>query len=140
MDRDWLSLLARYLAAIFVLNLVWEAAHMPLYDLWSTGSIRQVLLYGAHCTVGDVLIALSSLVAALFVSGTAEWPATRYGRVAAIAVLFGFAYTVGSEWYNVRIAGSWTYAEGMPLIFGIGLTPLLQWLIVPPAAFWWAKR
>jgi hypothetical protein len=43
------------------------------------------------------------------------------------------AYTAGSEWYNVYRAGSWTYTVDMPLIFGIGLAPLLQWLILPPA-------
>ena len=42
------------------------------------------------------------------------------------------AYTAWSEWYNVYRAGSWGYTASMPLIFGIGLSPLLQWLILPP--------
>ncbi len=33
---------------------------------------------------------------------------------------------------NVYRAGSWGYTASMPMIFGIGLSPLLQWLILPP--------
>ncbi len=29
-------------------------------------------------------------------------------------------------------AGNWGYTTSMPMIFGIGLTLLLQWLILPP--------
>jgi hypothetical protein len=41
------------------------------------------------------------------------------------------AYTVFSEWYNVYQVGSWAYSPRMPLIAGIGLSPLLQWLLMP---------
>ena len=43
------------------------------------------------------------------------------------------AFTAWSEWYNVYRAGNWGYTASMPMIFGIGLSPLLQWLILPPA-------
>ena len=58
----------------------------------------------------------------------------RYGWKpgGAIVVIGAMAYTVWSEWHNVYRTGSWGYAAGMPLIFGIGLSPLLQWLILPP--------
>jgi hypothetical protein len=46
-------------------------------------------------------------------------------------VALGFAYTVWSEWFNTQVTLSWQYAESMPRIFGIGLTPLAQWLAVP---------
>jgi hypothetical protein len=42
------------------------------------------------------------------------------------------AYTAWSEWRNVYVAGNWGYTAGMPLLFGIGLSPLLQWLVLPP--------
>ena len=46
-------------------------------------------------------------------------------------VVLGLGYTVFSEWYNVYRIGAWAYAEIMPRILGIGLTPLLQWVVVP---------
>lgn len=30
------------------------------------------------------------------------------------------------------VQGSWSYTASMPLIFGIGLSRLLQWVILPP--------
>jgi hypothetical protein len=46
-------------------------------------------------------------------------------------IVLGLAYTVFSEWYNVYQLHAWSYAASMPLVAGIGLTPLMQWLIVP---------
>ena len=53
------------------------------------------------------------------------------------AILLGAAYTVFSEWFNVDIRRSWSYTAAMPILplIGTGLTPLLQWLIVPGTAF-----
>ena len=49
------------------------------------------------------------------------------------AIALGAAYTVFSEWLNVEIRRSWSYAASMPVLplLGTGLTPLLQWVIVP---------
>ncbi len=55
-------------------------------------------------------------------------------------VALGLGYTVFSEWYNVYRAGAWAYAEAMPRVLGIGLTPLLQWLIVPVAMLMLVRR
>lgn len=137
---SWLTGLRRYLAVLATGNLVWEALHMPLYTLWETGTFGQIVLYGLHCTVGDVLIGTSALLAALLIFGDAGWPERGFGRVVAWAMLFGFAYTAGSEWYNVTVRASWAYTEAMPVVFGIGLTPLAQWIVVPGLSFWWARR
>jgi hypothetical protein len=56
-------------------------------------------------------------------------------RMIFTAIMFG-AYTVFSEWLNVEIRRSWSYAAAMPVFpwLGTGLT-LLQWLVVPGLAF-----
>ena len=38
------------------------------------------------------------------------------------------------EYYSVYIYSRWAYSETMPLLFGIGITPLLQMLILPSIA------
>jgi hypothetical protein len=43
-------------------------------------------------------------------------------------------YTAFSEWANTRLWEGWGYGPGMPTIFGLGLTPLLQWIVLPPLA------
>ena len=116
----------------FVLNLAWEMAHVRLYTVWeeSSGVIARALL---HCTLGDVLIALAMFALAGIALWRADWPTSRPWTGGAIVVIGATAFTAWSEWYNVYRAGNWGYAAGMPLIFGIGLSPLLQWIILPAA-------
>ena len=47
-----------------------------------------------------------------------------------------------SEWLNTEIRGSWAYSELMPVVpvLDAGLSPLAQWIVIPIAAFWWARR
>ncbi len=120
-----------YAGTSFVAHLMWELAQMPLFTLWQEGSVATILYATIHCTIGDVVIALSALLGAVLVIGNAEWPRERYAAVAIAAVGLGLAYTAYSEWLNVYVRKSWAYADAMPLLFGLGISPLMQWLIIP---------
>ncbi len=136
-----LRLVLRYLGAIAVGNLVWEAIQLPLYTLWRTATPPYLLFAVLHCWVGDLLIASFSLALSIIVVGRG-WPSRNYAATGMLAVLLGLSYTVFSEWLNVVVRESWAYAPAMPRVppFGTGLSPLLQWLIVPTAGFVWAHR
>jgi hypothetical protein len=120
-------------------NLIWEAVQLPLYTIWSTGTFREQAFAVAHCTPGDLLIALSAVMLALLLAGNHRWPRDRFWLVAILTIVFGTAYAVFSEWLNVVVRTSWAYSERMPVIsmlgLNIGLSPLLQWIVVPAAAF-----
>src|SRR3546814_3939670 len=79
---------------------------------------------------------------ALFLVGRASWPQVDSRRIVAVAVVLGLSYTLFSEWLNIEIRQSWAYRDIMPVvpIVDAGLSPVLQWIIVPLAAFWWALR
>ncbi len=119
-------------AIAFVLNLAWEIAHVRLYTIWAEADRASVAWSLLHCSLGDVLIALSMFALAGTALWRVDWPASRPWAGGAVVVIGAMAFTAWSEWYNVYRAGNWSYAASMPLIFGIGLTPLLQWLILPP--------
>jgi hypothetical protein len=140
--NDWLRALRRYMAGVALANLVWEFAHMPLYTLWETGSPSEIAFAALHCTGGDILIALASIMLALFLVGRASWPQVDSRRIIAVAVVLGLSYTLFSEWLNIEIRQSWAYRDIMPVVplVDAGLSPVLQWIIVPLAAFWWALR
>jgi hypothetical protein len=135
----WLLGLRTYLGAIFIGNLVWEGLQLPLYTIWTTGTVAEQAFAVIHCSLGDLLIALSTLVLALVLTGGHSWPRGRFWPVAILTVVFGIAYTVFSEWLNVVVRAAWSYSDRMPVlsVFGlnIGLSPLLQWIVVPTAAF-----
>ncbi|MGY6703327.1 hypothetical protein [Roseinatronobacter sp.] len=60
----------------------------------------------------------------------------------AIFVAVGLILTIGFEYYYTSISLRWTYSELMPLVppFGTGLSPLLQWLVIPPVVIWLTRR
>lgn len=68
-----------------------------------------------------------------------EW---RWKCVSVVAVAFGLGYTAFSEWMNTAIGASWAYSEWMPVMpfVPIGLSPLLQWVVVPAAALAFSRR
>jgi len=96
-QANWLSVLRRYLVVMALGNLVWEFAHIPLYTLWVTGSTREIVFAALHCTGGDILIAVSTLLAALILFGTGRWPEHGYRRVALAAIVFGLGYAVSAS-------------------------------------------
>ena len=57
-------------------------------------------------------------------------------------MVVGVGYTVFSEWLNIVVSEAWTYSEQMPIVpvIDAGLSPLMQWIVIPEAAFAWALR
>lgn len=128
-----------YLVVIALANLAWETLHLPLYTIWQTGTSGEQAFAVAHCTGGDILIALASLALALMLAG-ARGPLP----IVILAIVFGVVYTAFSEWHNVYVRRSWAYSDWMPVVrmagYPIGLSPILQWIVVPAAALWAASR
>ena len=136
----WLVTLRRYLVFAAVAHLLWEFAHLPLYTIWLTGTAGELVFAAVHCTGGDVLITLSTLVLALLLFGASDWPQAHAGRVLAAAMLFGVGYTIFSEWLNIEVREAWAYREVMPVIpvIDAGLSPVMQWVFIPFTAYAYA--
>lgn len=123
----------RPLLIFAALNVVWELIQLPFYTIWATGSPSQIAYAVLHCTLGDVMIGTAAaifsrrVVSSLGCRTHADWPFMT------CFILSATAYTVFSEWLNVAILKSWAYSSAMPLLppLGTGLTPVLQWIIVP---------
>lgn len=139
---EWLSAFRRYVIFIAAANLIWEFVHIPLYTLWETGSTGEIVFAVIHCTGGDILIALSAIMLALFLVGSSAWPGDGMHRVVAPTVGIGLGYTVFSEWLNIEVRQAWAYGDLMPVIpvIDAGLSPVLRWILVPLAGFWFADR
>ena len=138
----WLGLLRHYLAFIAVANLLWEILQLPLYTIWAEGTPAEIAFAVVHCTAGDLLIAMASLVAGLIVAGDRTWPTRRFWAVAAVTIMLGVAYTVFSEWLNLVVRKSWAYSDLMPIVpvIGTGLSPLMQWIAIPLGSLLLARR
>ena len=142
-DRASLKFIAfRYVPLLGALNLLWEIAQLPLYTLWSEGSPTFIAYAVIHCTLGDVAIGTLALLVALIATRARTVDTWRWRQVALFLVIPAVGYTTLSEWINTIARGSWAYSALMPIVnlggFEIGLSPLLQWLVIPPVALWLA--
>jgi len=123
----------------FGLSLVWDVMQSPFYTDTFTVPWTAVAFNRLHCAVGDALILLAAF-----------WIVTlRWGRFwmrmpswpSCLAFLaLGLAYTAVSEYVNVQVLQLWAYSCWMPTVAGIGLVPLLQWMIVPSVSVYYASK
>ena len=134
----WRLIGLRYLPLLAGLSLAWEIAQLPLYTLWSEGSPAFIAFSVMHCTLGDALVGANALAVALIVTRAPRCANWRWLRIALVTALAGTAYTGVSEWLNTVAVRNWAYSELMPVVpllgAEIGLSPLLQWLLLPPLA------
>ncbi|MDZ7662986.1 hypothetical protein [Thiohalophilus sp.] len=121
------------------LELLWEIAQFPLYDVWHQNDWGYILYGLAHCTLGDLLILLVIYELVALLSRNRAWyAATGILPRGLLFTLLGVGYTIFSEIMNVRLTGTWGYTELMPIVpvVEIGATPFLQWLLIPPVLLW----
>lgn len=133
------KLFLQYISITASLNLVWETLQLPLYTLWRESTPSAIAFAVLHCTIGDMIIATLSLATALILVGTPKWPLELFRPVALLAITLGVSYTVFSEWNNTVVKSAWSYSSLMPTLWGIGLSPLGQWFIIPAFVFWYLR-
>jgi len=126
------SIISRILSIVvigFFLNLLWEVLHSLLYDWDKAPLINNIYVY-----IPRIVFFASGFDAfwiftfiiwnSLFHRGV-EWikvPQKRdYLTFAAIGVITAIFIELQAIFFN-----QWEYNEYMPLVFGIGLTPLIQ--------------
>lgn len=127
-----------WLVLTLVFNLAWELAQLGFYDLSAAGT---TIAYAVvHCTVGDGMIMAVAYLIAVGVTRSRAWPYTKPWAGMTVMLVSTIGYTVFSEWRNVYLKQTWAYAESMPLFAGIGVAPLLQWLVVPVAVLIIVRR
>lgn len=112
----------------FFLHLAWEKAHIRLYTGYE--ALEGTLPVYLHATFGDVVYTLIAVGAALFFRGE-RLRREPQSRDYALVALIGFAIAVFVEVKAIAL-GRWAYTDAMPLVFGLGLSPLLQMTVLLP--------
>lgn len=123
-----------------LLHFMWELLQAPFFEGMATAPHWSVVVRCARASAGDVVIACLAYAAAARWAGRRCWLAEPGRTPFRIYMIVGLAVTVFLEWVNVYVWHTWAYADQMPVLLGIGLTPLLQWLLLPPLTLWLARR
>ena len=110
--------------------LTWEFLQSPFYTDTFTDSWTRVIYNRVHCTGGDMIILLGAFWLVSLIWGR-SWIKRRAVAPEVLFIASGLLYTIFSEYRNVYLAHSWAYSTWMPTIAGIGLVPVMQWLLIP---------
>lgn len=126
----------------FLLNLPWELAQVPLFAGMPTAQHWTAVLACGRATLGDVLVALVAFWAGALAAGSRGWVVAPTRRRVAAFVAVGVLITIMMERLVTGPLGRWAYADAMPVlpVLEVGLSPLLQWIIVPPLIVWFVRR
>lgn len=126
----------------FLTHFVWEMLQIPWFTGMSEASHSSVVWLCIRATGGDVLILLAGFWLSSVVCGHRQWLLEGQRKPAVIVVTTGIVVTIVLEWLATGPLGRWEYADTMPVVplFGIGLAPLVQWLLLPPVIMWLARR
>jgi len=128
-----------YIVSVLI-NFLWEMAQMGLYSGMSYSQPVDWLLC-FRASLGDGVMVLVILLAGRLFFGRWSWfgtrPITRVWFTMGLGGIIGLA----TEMVSLEM-GRWEYTEAMPVFtpFSVGLTPLLQMILLPPLVFWVVSR
>lgn len=118
---------------LFILNFVWEMAQAGFFSSMEGLPFASATWLCTRAAAADLaLLALFFVIAAL-VARDAAWPLHPTLRATTTFFVACFLATVGIERWALATR-RWSYSEDMPMIFGVGALPLLQWVLIPALA------
>lgn len=125
----------------FALNFAWEMLQAPFFVGMLEMPWWEATQRCLQASFGDAVMIVIAFAAVALVTRDWLWMARpRVGRLAAF-MLVAATQALALEWLMLR-AARWSYVAAMPVdpIFGLGLAPILQWLILPAAIAWLVRR
>jgi chromate transport protein ChrA len=132
--RKYQHFIVNTAVAAFILNLVWELAQGPLYEGFQYD--LKHISFCALASVADMLMVLVLLFAFALIYKNAFWiRPLKFNRSLLLTLVGGLGAIAAEIWHIWR--GDWSYADSMPMlpIFDVGLSPVLQFAILPLAVF-----
>jgi hypothetical protein len=117
-----------------IVNYPWELLQTPLFQGMSTAPHFEATRVCTLAALGDGALLVAAFWAAAAAARSRHWLLHPRGRDVLMLVLVGQALNVALEWLNTEVWQRWAYAPVMPIVplLGTGLSPLLQWLLLPP--------
>ena len=132
--------IARLIIIAFFLNFIWEIFQAPLYAPHFAG-VSAFIFVHLKASAGDVLLVFLIVILNALVFQDRFWFQALSAKKAASSVFLGFIIAVIVEKLALA-SGRWAYNSLMPVIplFNVGLTPVLQMMILPILSLWIARK
>ena len=129
----------------FLLNFPGELIQSPLFEGMASMPHGKSVQYCTRAAFGDAGIMLVAFWAVAVASGCGRgWLQQSGNMPITLFTVIGVLITTVIEMLATsgRWLEGWSYSADMPVLWGIniGVVPILQWIILPPAAVLLARR
>ncbi len=123
----------------FILNLIWENLHAPLYDNYMGGKITELVLLRATLADAAIIVFIFILLALFFRNFL--WFQNLNWKSILFLLIIGAFIAIGIEKWAL-ITDRWDYMYSMPIIpvIKVGLTPVLQMMLLPITSFYMLSK
>ena len=138
--RQFILFFIALFVVAFVLNFVWESNHAVLlyqdHDIPSSEYLPMMW----YVSVMDGLSVLFLYAIVTLLLGDFFW--MNNTKKKGLALFVGLALLLAAliEYRGVYLQARWSYNELMPVMFGVGLSPLVQLAITGVVALWVTRR
>ena len=128
----------------FLLNLPWELWQVPLFERMPLAPHWEAVKTCSRAAAGDAVIALVAYWAVALVVRHRGWVVVPTASRVLGFTACGLGITIAIE--RLALGGvwmqNWAYSPLMPVVpgLGVGLSPLVQWLVLPPLLIWLMQR
>lgn len=129
----------------FLINYPWENLQAPLFAGMKAAAHWNAVKACTQASLGDATIMLLAYLGVAGAKRDRWWFRSPSSGPLIGFVGIGVIITFLTEYLattSVNPNWGWRYANSMPVLplIGLGLTPLLQWLLLPPIAIWFVRR
>lgn len=128
-----------------LLNYPWELIQAPLFEGMAVAPHWEAVKVCTRATFGDGIIMLIAFWAVAFAVRSRRWLLNPRAWEVAAFIAAGVLITIVIEHFATRSSHpswGWAYSSLMPTlpVLGTGLTPLLQWIMLPGLVLWLSRR
>jgi hypothetical protein len=127
-----------------LLNYPWEFLQVPLFERMPQTQHWDAVKACSRTAAGDAVIALAAYGAVALTLRNRDWVVKPTLAATLSFTALGALATVAIE--RLALSGlwveRWAYSSLMPVVpgLGVGLSPVLQWLVLPPLVVWVVRR
>ena len=141
-----LTRLPEFSVAVFalLLNYPWEFLQVPLFESMPEARHWDAILTCTRAALGDAVITLISYWCVSMAARSRNWIMSP--NTSRIMMFAGTGVLITIVIERLALAGmwlgGWQYSSLMPIVPGVevGLSPVLQWIVLPPIVVWFSRR
>ena len=124
----------------YLLNFVWESFHsFSLYQGHNIESGKYVLMIN-YMSIMDAVTILGIYLTIAFFEKDILWLEQLTKKRILMIIIFGLITAILAEYRAVYLTKEWSYNAFMPVVFGIGVSPMIQLSITGWLAIWVTSR